>query len=49
MTYRALQAGFSVVEVPIVFKDREVGKSKMSRTIVLRPPGAPLLRRGTAD
>jgi dolichol-phosphate mannosyltransferase len=34
-TYRALRAGFRVVEVPIVFVDREVGGSKMSRAIVL--------------
>jgi dolichol-phosphate mannosyltransferase len=35
MTYRALRAGFSVVEVPIKFVDREAGGSKMSRAIVL--------------
>jgi len=34
-TYRALRAGFRVREVPIVFVDREVGGSKMSRAIVL--------------
>jgi dolichol-phosphate mannosyltransferase len=34
-TYRALRAGFRVVEVPIRFVDREVGGSKMSRRIVL--------------
>jgi dolichol-phosphate mannosyltransferase len=34
-TFRALRAGFRVVEVPITFADREVGGSKMSRTIVL--------------
>jgi dolichol-phosphate mannosyltransferase len=33
-TYRALRAGFRVVEVPITFADREDGVSKMSRTIV---------------
>jgi dolichol-phosphate mannosyltransferase len=33
-TYRALRAGFSVVEVPITFADREVGGSKMSTGIV---------------
>ena len=42
-TYRAIRAGFRVVEVPITFVDREVGGSKMSRTIVLeaiwRVPG----------
>jgi dolichol-phosphate mannosyltransferase len=34
-TYRALRAGFRIVEVPIKFVDREVGGSKMSRSIVL--------------
>jgi len=34
-TYRTLRAGFSVVEVPIIFADRMEGTSKMSRTIVL--------------
>jgi dolichol-phosphate mannosyltransferase len=34
-TYRALRVGFRVVEVPIVFSEREAGKSKMSRGIVL--------------
>ena len=33
--YRALQAGFRVVEVPITFVDRHTGHSKMSRRIVL--------------
>jgi dolichol-phosphate mannosyltransferase len=34
-TYRALRAGFRVVEVPITFVDRRVGASKMSGAIVL--------------
>jgi dolichol-phosphate mannosyltransferase len=34
-TYRALRRGFRVVEVPIVFVDRQVGGSKMSKAIVL--------------
>ncbi|HXH97262.1 MAG TPA: polyprenol monophosphomannose synthase [Gaiellaceae bacterium] len=34
-TYRALRAGFHVVEVPILFSDRTEGASKMSRTIFL--------------
>jgi dolichol-phosphate mannosyltransferase len=34
-TYRALRAGFRVAEVPIVFIDRVVGGSKMSKAIVL--------------
>jgi dolichol-phosphate mannosyltransferase len=33
-TYRALRAGFRVVEIPITFVDREAGGSKMSRAIV---------------
>lgn len=33
-TYRAVCAGFRVVEVPIVFHDRRVGESKMSGAIV---------------
>jgi dolichol-phosphate mannosyltransferase len=35
LTYRAVQAGFRVVEVPIVFRDRERGESKMSWRIAL--------------
>ncbi len=35
VTYRALRAGFKVVEVPIVFADREEGTSKMSADIAL--------------
>jgi dolichol-phosphate mannosyltransferase len=34
-TYRAIRAGFRVAELPITFVDREVGGSKMSRSIVL--------------
>ncbi len=34
-TYRAIRAGFRVVELPITFVDREVGGSKMSRSIVV--------------
>ena len=34
-TYRALRAGFRVVEIPITFVDRRVGESKMSGGIVL--------------
>jgi dolichol-phosphate mannosyltransferase len=44
-TYRALRAGFRVVEVPITFADREVGGSKMSKAIVLEAVWkVPLLR-----
>ena len=48
-TYRALNAGFRVVEVPIVFRDRRVGDSKMSGHIVveaaLRVPAMRFSRR----
>jgi dolichol-phosphate mannosyltransferase len=33
-TYRSIQAGYRVVEVPITFVDRVAGKSKLSRRIV---------------
>jgi dolichol-phosphate mannosyltransferase len=35
LTYRALRAGFRVKEVPILFTERRVGHSKMSRRILL--------------
>jgi dolichol-phosphate mannosyltransferase len=34
-TYRAIKAGCRVVEIPIVFAEREAGRSKMTRGIVL--------------
>ncbi|MFN2472038.1 MAG: polyprenol monophosphomannose synthase [Gaiellaceae bacterium] len=34
-TYRTMRRGFRVVEIPIMFVDREAGGSKMSRAIVL--------------
>ena len=34
LTYRTIRKGFKVVELPIVFVDRQVGNSKMSRRIV---------------
>jgi len=34
-TYRALRAGYRVIEVPITFVDRTQGSSKMSKTIFL--------------
>ena len=44
-TYRAIRKGFSVIEIPIRFADREVGGSKMSRAIVLEAIWkVPLLR-----
>lgn len=35
LTFRALQAGFRVSEVPIVFRDRTVGESKISLSIAI--------------
>jgi dolichol-phosphate mannosyltransferase len=35
LTYRALGRGFRVVEVPIVFRDRRLGRSKMSPAIAI--------------
>ena len=35
LTYRTVQAGFRVIEVPIVFRDRTVGESKMSWQIAV--------------
>jgi dolichol-phosphate mannosyltransferase len=35
LTYGAIRAGFSVLEVPIVFQDRQLGTSKMSMRIAL--------------
>ena len=35
LTYRAIRAGFNVVEVPIVFRDRQRGQSKMSWRIAV--------------
>jgi dolichol-phosphate mannosyltransferase len=45
LTYRAVRAGFRVVEVPIVFRDREQGTSKMSWKIAVEAMWlVPLLR-----
>ncbi len=35
MTYRAIRCGARVVEIPIMFRERASGESKMSRAIVL--------------
>ncbi len=44
-TYRALRAGFRVVELPITFVDRRVGESKMTSAIVFEAmQQVPLLR-----
>jgi len=45
LTYRAVQAGFRVTEVPIVFRDRQQGQSKMSWRIAAEAMWlVPLLR-----
>src|SRR3954465_2111636 len=46
LTYCAIKAGFRVVEVPIVFRDRRVGESKMNARIALEAVWkVPALRR----
>jgi dolichol-phosphate mannosyltransferase len=48
MTYRAIRLGFKVVEVPIVFRERRVGTSKMDLGIAVEAVWRlPLLRRYT--
>lgn len=50
LTWRAVEAGYAVVELPITFTDREAGESKMSGSIVrealLRVTKWGLRRRG---
>jgi dolichol-phosphate mannosyltransferase len=47
MTYRAIELGFSVTEVPITFRERRAGASKMSRSIVAEAAwGVPRMRWG---
>jgi dolichol-phosphate mannosyltransferase len=49
VTYRAILAGFTVVEIPIVFSDRTAGTSKMSTRIALEAMlFVPRLRRHAA-
>ena len=46
LTYRTVCAGFPVVEVPIVFRDRRRGESKMSWRIALEAAWlVPAIRR----
>jgi dolichol-phosphate mannosyltransferase len=46
LTYLAIKAGFNVVEIPIVFRDRRVGQSKMNARIALEAVWkVPALRR----
>jgi dolichol-phosphate mannosyltransferase len=58
MAYAMWQSGYRVVEVPIVFVDRRVGQSKMSRTIFFeaftwvlrtRVAGSPVVHRRLPD
>jgi dolichol-phosphate mannosyltransferase len=45
LTYKAVRAGFKVTEVPILFRERSVGKSKMTARIALEAVWkVPLLR-----
>src|SRR6185312_1538943 len=47
LTYRAVRAGFNVVEIPIVFRDRQRGQSKMSWRIAAEAMWlVPQLRHG---
>jgi dolichol-phosphate mannosyltransferase len=49
LTYRTLVRGLRVVEIPIVFRDRELGSSKMSWQITAEAAWiVPQLRRGAA-
>jgi dolichol-phosphate mannosyltransferase len=52
MTYRAVNAGFTVTEVPILFRERRVGQSKMTPRIALeavwKVPALRLRRRAKA-
>jgi dolichol-phosphate mannosyltransferase len=47
LTYRAIRGGFQIVEVPILFRERRVGKSKMDLSIMVEAFWRlPLLRFG---
>jgi dolichol-phosphate mannosyltransferase len=39
LTYRAILKGFKVIEIPIIFEDRRVGTSKMSRAVFFEALG----------
>jgi dolichol-phosphate mannosyltransferase len=50
LTYHAARAGLEIVEVPIVFREREHGRSKMSAAIALEAMWrVPRMRFGTGD
>jgi dolichol-phosphate mannosyltransferase len=52
LTYLAVQAGFTVTEVPIIFRERREGQSKMTARIAIeavwKVPALRLRRRGPA-
>ena len=52
LTYRAVKAGFTVAEVPILFRERRVGQSKMTARIAIeavwKVPALRLRRRSGA-
>ena len=46
LTYRTVRSGFTVKEIPIVFRDRQLGSSKMSARIAVEAMWlVPKLRR----
>lgn len=49
MTYRAILNGLRVVEVPIVFRDRQAGESKMSSRIAIEAMTAVVRLRRQAE
>jgi dolichol-phosphate mannosyltransferase len=50
LSYQAARAGLEIVEIPIVFRERELGRSKMSAGIALEAAWrVPLLRLGSLN
>ena len=50
LTFRAARAGLEIAEIPIVFREREHGTSKMSPAIALEAMWrVPLMRLGTVQ
>lgn len=49
LTYRAVQAGFRVMEIPITFIDRQYGQSKMNSNIIFEAMGLVLKLRFASD
>ena len=50
LTYQAARAGLEIVEIPIVFREREHGHSKMSAAIAVEAIWrVPLLRLGSIN